>query len=73
MGRACSNAFIDVPYFFDLSLRPVLRAACGRDASDLEAFAEEFGWQSSETSWERLVARDEVQLVDICTWRTKAE
>jgi predicted dehydrogenase len=67
MGRARSNAFIDVPHFFDLSLRPVLRAACGRDTSDLEAFAEEFGRRTSETSWERLVARDEVQLVNICT------
>jgi predicted dehydrogenase len=67
MGRAHSNAFIDVPYFFDLPLRPVLRAACGRNVPDLEAFARRFGWQTTHTSWERMVARDDIQLVDICT------
>jgi len=67
MGRAHSNAFIDAPHFFDLPARPVLRAACGRDVSDLEAFAKQFGWQTTETSWERLVARDDIDLVDICT------
>jgi len=67
MGRAHSNAFIDVAHFFDLPARPVLRAACGRNVSDLEAFAKRFGWQTTETSWERLVARDDIDLVDICT------
>ena len=67
MGRAHSNAYIDVSHFFDLPARPVLRAACGRNAADLEAFAERFGWQTTETSWERLVARDDIDLVDICT------
>lgn len=67
MGRAHSHAFIDAPHFFDLPARPVLRAACGRNVSDLEVFAERFGWQTIETSWERLVARDDIALVDICT------
>jgi len=67
MGRAHSNAYLDVSHFFDLPARPVMRAACGRNASDLGAFAKRFGWQSTETSWERLVARDDVDLVDICT------
>jgi predicted dehydrogenase len=67
MGRAHSNAWIDVPYWFDLPVRPVLRAACGRNVSDLEAFAKRFGWQTTETSWEQLVARDDIDLVDICT------
>jgi predicted dehydrogenase len=67
MGRAHSNAWIDVPYWFDLPARPVLRAACGRNVSDLEAFAKRFGWQTTETSWEQLVTRDDIDLVDICT------
>ena len=67
MGRAHSNAFMDVAHFFDLPLTPVRRAACGRNAADLAAFAQRFGWQTTETSWERLVARDDVELVDICT------
>jgi len=67
MGRAHPNAFLDVAYFFALPLTPVMRAACGRDAGHLAQFAAQFGWQSTETSWERLVARDDIQLVDICT------
>jgi len=67
MGRAHSNAFMDVPHFFDLPATPVLRAACGRNRPELEAFARRFGWQTTETSWERMVARDDIDLVDICT------
>jgi predicted dehydrogenase len=67
MGRAHSNAFIDVAHFFDLPSQPVLSVAAGRNAADLQSFAEKFGWRSTETSWERLVERDDVDLVDICT------
>jgi len=35
MGRAHSNAFVDVSYWFDVPLRPVLRAACGRNTTEL--------------------------------------
>ncbi len=67
MGRAHSNAYIDVGYFFPSPLRPVLTAACGRDQAQLARFAGQFGYQSTETSWERLTARDDIDLVDICT------
>lgn len=67
MGRAHSHAFIDVAHFFELPVRPALRAACGRNADDLARFAQQFGWQSVETSWERLVSRDDIDVVDICT------
>ena len=67
MGRAHSNAFIDAPFFFDLPRHPVLRAACGRNAPSLEAFARRFGWETIETNWQALVERDDIELVDICT------
>jgi predicted dehydrogenase len=67
MGRAHSNAYLNVAHFFDLPAQPILGAACGRNVSDLEAFAGQFGWKSTETSWERLVARDDIDLIDICT------
>jgi len=67
MGRAHSNAFLDVAHFFDLPLQPVMRAACGRDVANLQSFAARFGWQTTETSWEKLVARDDIDVVDICT------
>jgi predicted dehydrogenase len=33
----------------------------------LKDFSQNFGWQTTETSWERLVERDDIDLVDICT------
>lgn len=67
MGRAHSNAYMDVEHFFDLPAVPVMQVACGRNVPDLEAFAKRFGWRDTETSWERMVQRDDVDLVDICT------
>lgn len=67
MGRAHSNAYLDVAHFFELPARPVMRAACGRNVSHLKAFAQQFGWQTTETSWERLVEREDIHVVDICT------
>ena len=48
MGRAHSNAFVNVAYWFDLPARPAMRAACGRNAAELAAFAQRFGWQAWE-------------------------
>ena len=67
MGRAHSNAFIDVPHFYDLPRQPVMRAACGVDEASLKTFAQRFGWETTETSYQRLVSRDDIDLVDICT------
>jgi predicted dehydrogenase len=67
MGRAHSNAYLDVAHFFDLPAVPVRQVACGRNVPDLKAFAKRFGWHDTETSWERLVGRDDIDLVDICT------
>ncbi len=67
MGKAHSNAFIKAPYFFDLPAHPVLKAACGRNQANLQAFAQRFGWEHQETSWEKLIARDDVDLIDIST------
>jgi predicted dehydrogenase len=66
MGRAHTKAYQDVLSFLDLPAKPVLRAACDINPSDLDAFAKRFGWQTTETSWEKMVARDDIDLVDIC-------
>ena len=66
MGRCHSNAFRTAPNFFDLPRRPVLKAACGRDAAKTQAFADRWGYESVETDWRKLVARPDIDLVDIC-------
>ncbi|MHC4509123.1 MAG: Gfo/Idh/MocA family protein [Planctomycetota bacterium] len=67
MGRAHSNAWINVDKFYNLPLRPVMKAACDNVAENLEPFCQRFGWQSRETDWKKLVARDDIDVIDICT------
>lgn len=65
MGRAHSNAYRKVSNFFDLEYQPVLQAACARDEAKVKAFAARWGYQSVETDWRKLIARDDIDLVDI--------
>jgi predicted dehydrogenase len=65
MGGAHSLAWNTVGRVFDLPLRPRLAAICGRDKAAAEAAAGRLGWAAAETDWRALIARDDVQLVDI--------
>lgn len=68
MGRTHSNAYKRVGDFFpELEYRPVLKAICGRDEAKAKAFAEQWGYESVETDWKALIARDDIDAVDICT------
>ena len=67
MGRTHSNAYKRVNDFFDREYRPVLKAVCGRDAEKAEAFAAQWQYQSVETDWKKLIARDDIDAIDICT------
>ena len=65
MGRAHSNAFGKVNQFFDINYQPVLKAVCGRDREKVEGFRETWNYESCETDWRKLVARSDIDLVDI--------
>ncbi|WP_334172396.1 Gfo/Idh/MocA family protein [Sinomonas sp.] len=67
MGAAHSHAWRTAPRFFDLPLAPELAAVAGRDPERVAAAAEKLGWESAETDWRRLVERDDIDLIDICT------
>jgi predicted dehydrogenase len=67
MGKAHSHAWRNAPSFFDLPLVPRLRALAGRNGAAARAVAEKFEWQNVETDWRALVARDDVDVVDVCT------
>jgi predicted dehydrogenase len=67
MGAAHSQAWRVAPRFFDLALRPEMTVLCGRNGPAVEAAADGLGWAGSETDWRRVVERDDVDLVDICT------
>jgi predicted dehydrogenase len=65
MGRAHSQAWRTVDRVFELPLRPRLAAICGRDEAAAESAAARLGWAATETDWRALIARDDVQLIDI--------
>ncbi|MFB7368665.1 Gfo/Idh/MocA family protein [Streptomyces sp. NPDC056222] len=67
MGAAHSQGWRTAGRVFDLPMRPVLAAVAGRDATAVRAAAAQHGWAATETDWRALVARDDVQLVDVCT------
>ena len=67
MGAAHSQAWRNAPRFFDLPLHLRMTAVAGRDAGRVADAADRLGWESTETSWQALVARDDIDLVDVCT------
>ncbi len=68
MGRTHSNGYKRVNDFFpEIGLRPLLKAVCGRNAENAQAFADQWQYESIETDWKKLIARDDIDAVDICT------
>ncbi len=68
MGRTHSNGYKRVNDFFpELKYRPVLKAICGRSEDQVKAFAEQWQYESTETDWRKLIARTDIDAIDICT------
>ena len=67
MGRTHANGYHNAAKFFDTPLVPVLKAACGRDATKLKAYADNWGFESVETDWKKLVKRADIDAIDIVT------
>jgi predicted dehydrogenase len=67
MGRAHSNAWLNVAKFFPVDPAPVMHTVVGRNAADLDAFAAEWGWANTSTDWVSTLTDGEIGLVDIGT------
>lgn len=67
MGKAHSNAWMKVPFFFDTPLTPVLHTACSRSESQRTKFVSQYRWKKGEPSWRKMIDSKEVDLIDICT------
>ncbi|MHA8050846.1 Gfo/Idh/MocA family protein [Aquirufa sp. ROCK-SH2] len=68
MGRTHSNGFNRITNFFpNLAYEPVMQAVCSRNEANVKAFAAQWGYASYETDWRKLIARDDIDAVDICT------
>jgi len=67
MGRTHSNAFHQAPRFFELPYRPVLKAVAARNEERVKAFAANWGYESYETDWRKLIDRKDIDLIDIAS------
>jgi predicted dehydrogenase len=67
MGAAHSHAWRSAPRVFDLPRGAEMAVLCGRTASATEAAAHTHGWADWATDWREVVARDDIDVVDVCT------
>jgi predicted dehydrogenase len=67
MGAAHSQGWRNAHRFFALPCRPAMSVICGRTESATRAAAGRLGWADWTTDWRRVLDRDDVQVVDICT------
>jgi len=67
MGRTHAHAYHNAANFFDVPLVPVLKAACGRDQEKLKAYADNWGFESTESDWRKMIERKDIDAIDICT------
>jgi len=68
MGRTHTNGYKRVGDFFpELEFIPVLKAVCSRSEDKVRAFAKQWGYESFETDWRAVIARDDIDAVDICS------
>src|SRR6188768_504914 len=67
MGAAHSQAWRVAPRFFDLPLAPQMAVMVGRDAAKNELLAQKWGWDEAATDYREVVARDDIDIVDIVT------
>ena len=65
MGRTHSNAHRRLGNFFDLEYQTVLKAICDSNEEKAKAFAKTWGYESVETDWRKLIARPDIDLIEI--------
>ena len=67
MGAVHSHAWRTVGRVFDLGVDVDMRVICGRNEEAVTAAAAKYGWQSPETDWRAVIARDDIDIIDVCT------
>jgi len=67
MGRAHSYGYRVAPLMAPGRFRPIVKVVSGRDPAAVAAAAAAYGIDEWETDWRRLVERDDIDIVDICT------
>lgn len=67
MGAAHSQAWRVAPRFFDMAADPVMQVVVGRNEHAVAAAAQKWGWAEYSTDWREVIARDDIDIIDIVT------
>ena len=67
MAKAHSYGYTVAPVMRSLKVRPRLRVISGRDGEKVARAASAYGFAAWTTDWRELIARPDVDIVDICT------
>jgi len=67
MGAAHSQGWRVAPRFFDLPAQPSMEILVGRNETAVADAAAKWGWKETLTDWRELVARDDIDVIDIVT------
>ncbi len=67
MGKAHSFAYKNANLFFNLPVNIIMKSICGRHEKPLKIACEQFGWESIETDWKKLIKRNDIDLIDVTT------
>ncbi|NUS35825.1 MAG: Gfo/Idh/MocA family oxidoreductase [Pseudarthrobacter sp.] len=67
MGAAHSQGWRTAPRVFDLPAEAEMAVIVGRNADAVAAAASKWGWADSATDWREVIARDDIDVVDIVT------
>ncbi|MFF2245087.1 Gfo/Idh/MocA family protein [Arthrobacter sp. NPDC058130] len=67
MGAAHSQGWRTAPRMFDLPAEPEMAVVVGRNAEAVAAAAKKWGWAESATDWREVIAREDIDVVDIVT------
>jgi myo-inositol 2-dehydrogenase/D-chiro-inositol 1-dehydrogenase len=67
MGRTHSNAYRQAPVFFDVPYTLGLKAVCARNPERARAFADNWGYESIESDWRKLIERKDIDIIDIAS------
>jgi predicted dehydrogenase len=67
MGAAHSQGWRVAPRFFDLPQQPLMSVLVGRDAAKNEHLAGVWGWSETAVDFDAVIARDDIDIVDIVT------
>ncbi|WP_234998656.1 Gfo/Idh/MocA family protein [Demequina sp. NBRC 110057] len=67
MGAAHSQGWRVAPRFFDLPARPEMAVLVGRDPGKNARLARQWGWQEASEDFAAVIARDDIDVVDVVT------